>query len=142
MQVEPKRNADVLEPYEIIEKRATGEITVREGLEMFQVFLKKKFPLERVATLIDELSRATDVRMNSFGAKFSSPNWMARDKAIDKVMKLLTLAQDIGPTGRMAPTKMTFNIISNSPVKVEQKVDEAKIHESKAEKQKEKSEGT
>jgi len=123
VQVEQKRNADVAEPYEIIEKRASGEITAREGLQMFQVFLKKKFPLERVATLIDDLSKATDVRMNSFGAKFSSPNWIARDKAVDKVLKLLTLSQDSGPTGKMAPTKMTFNIISNSPVKVEQKVE-------------------
>jgi len=64
------------------------------------------------------------------------PNWLARDKAIDKVLKILALTQDTGPTGRMAPTKMTFNIISNSPVKVEQKVDKQKI-----EKPKEKSEG-
>ena len=124
--VRPTNNVAVLEPREIIEKRAAGEITSRQGLDMFQVFLKKKFPLERVATLIDELSRATDVRMNSFGATFSSPNWMARDKAIEKVLKLLTLTQDMGPTGRMAPTKMTFNIISNSPVKVEQKLEKEK----------------
>jgi len=132
-QVEPKRNADVLEPYDIIEKRATGEITATQGLQLFQVFLKKKFPLERVATLIDDLSKATDVRMNNFGAKFSSPNWLARDKAIDKVLKIMALTQDTGPTGRMAPTKMTFNIISNSPVKIEQKIDESKIKKSKEE---------
>lgn len=120
VQIEPKRNADVLTPYEIVEKRATGEITVKEGIQRFETFLKKKFPLERVAKLIDELSRATDTRMNSFGATFSSPNWMARDKAIDKVLKILSLSQE-GPAGKMAPTKMTFNIISNSPVTVEKK---------------------
>lgn len=120
MQVEKKKNADVLEPYDIVEKRAVGEITAKEGMNLFQTFLKKKFPLERVTKLIDDLSTATDVRMNSFGATFSSPNWLARDKAIDKVLKILSLSQD-GPAGKMTPTKMTFNIISNSPVTVEKK---------------------
>ena len=125
IQIEPKRpgakQVEVFDPNQIIEKRASGEITSKEGLELFHMFLKKRFPLERVATLIDELSRATDIKMNSFGAQFKTPNWLARDKGLDKVLKILALSQENVPTGKMAPTKMTFNIITNSPVKVEQK---------------------
>ena len=133
VQKEPKRKVEVLEPRQILEKRANGDMTVKEGMDMFQSFLKQKFPLNRVAGMLDEQAKAEDVRMNSFGMKFKSPNWMARDKALDKVIDLMDLAKNKGLTGRAAPTKMVFNIISNSPVKVEKVLD--------AEKPKEESEG-
>ena len=105
---------------EILEKRAAGEISSREGMSMLQVHLKHRFPQERIASMIDDLCRAQDTRMGQFG-KYNTPNWLARDKGLEKVMKLLSMTPDgVKGTGQ-APTRMVFNIISNSPVTVEQK---------------------
>ena len=125
VQIEEKRHihvpVKVLDPREIIEKRAEGELSIKEGLDALQKYLKQRFPLERVSQLIDDLAQASDTKLNQYGAKVVSPNWSARDKGLDKILKLLALTQDNGATAKMAPTKMVFNIISNSPVKVEQK---------------------
>ena len=109
----------VYSPSEIMSKRAAGEITQKEGLVMIQKHLRRYFPQERIVKLIDELCKANDTKSSGIG-RYETPNWMARHKGLNEVMKLLSMTEDTHGKN-VAPTKMTFNIITNSPVTVEKK---------------------
>ena len=86
---------------------------------MIQTHLRRFFPQERIARMINDLCEANDVRSSQFGM-FKTPNWMARHKGLKEVMEMLA-ATPGARSGAAQPTKMVFNIISNSPVKVEKK---------------------
>jgi len=115
----PRESKVVFSPDQILEKRATGEITSSEGLDMLQKYVRATFPQERIVKMLDEMCKAEDIRSSQFGP-YKTPNWIARDKGLERVFRLLSLGETTNGA-KQAPTKMVFNIISNSPVNVEQK---------------------
>ena len=114
-------SVEILSPDQILEKRATQEISKNEGMEMLTRYVRATFPQQRIASMLDDLCKADDTRSGQYG-QYKTPNWMARDKGLERVLRILSLENETGGI-KQGPTKMVFNIISNSPVTVEKKED-------------------
>jgi len=103
---------------QVLEARKNDLISEAQGAILLNRYLKEEFDPVRLKKMVQDLCEASDTRYNIGAGFYKTPNWAARDKGIDRVLKMLKYIQkEEGVSQTNHPTQIIFNVIKNVEVK-------------------------
>jgi len=104
-------------PDSILEAHNLGQITERQSFDLFLTYLRSRFDQDKLARMLDDICKASDLRIDKDGEFYEAPNWNARLNGLKEAIKLL-YAKSVDSEKSVRydhPTQIVFNVITKAP---------------------------